>query len=126
MLLFNGSIITVLGGLTIILQDKTFIMWKPSVLYWLFAGILLISNLFFEKNLIKLAINQKIQLKEIYWNHLNNATGLFFIALGFINLYVAYNFKEDTWVNFKLFGITGILFIYIIFFTIYISKVSDK
>ncbi|MBT4571179.1 MAG: septation protein A, partial [Nitrosomonadales bacterium] len=60
MLLFNGSIITVLGGLTIILQDKTFIMWKPSVLYWLFAGILLISNLFFEKNLIKLAINQKI------------------------------------------------------------------
>lgn len=126
MLLFNGAIITILGGLTIIFQDKTFIMWKPSVLYWLFAAVLFISNYFFNKNLIKLAMGQKIELEDSYWNNLNNATGLFFIMLGFINLYVAYNYEEDTWVNFKLFGITGILFIYIIFLTIYISKVSKK
>ena len=126
MLLFNGAAITILGGLTIIFQDKTFIMWKPSVLYWLFAGILFISNLFFDKNLITLAMGKKIELKKVHWDHLSNATGLFFIVLGFINLYVAYNFEEDTWVNFKLFGITGILFIYIIFLTLYISKVSQK
>ena len=126
MLLFNGATITILGGLTIIFQDKTFIMWKPSVLYWLFAAVLFISNYFFNKNLIKLAMGQKIELQDSYWNNLNNATGLFFIMLGFINLYVAYNYEEDTWVNFKLFGITGILFIYIIFLTIYISKVSKK
>ena len=126
MLLFNGATITILGGLTIIFQDKTFIMWKPSVLYWLFAGVLLISNSFFDKNLIKLAIGKKIELRKVHWDQLNNATGLFFIMLGFINLYVAYNFEEDTWVNFKLFGITGILFIYIIFLTLYISKVSKK
>jgi len=126
MLLFNGATITILGGLTIIFQDKTFIMWKPSVLYWLFAGILFISNYFFKKNLIKLAMGQKIDLKNMYWSNLNNATGLFFIMLGFLNLYVAYNFAEDTWVNFKLFGITGILFIYIILITLYISKVSQK
>ncbi|MDC1109527.1 septation protein A [Methylophilaceae bacterium] len=126
MLLFNGATITVLGGLTIIFQDKTFIMWKPSVLYWLFTAVLFISNYFFNKNLIKLAMGQKIELEDSYWNNLNNATGLFFIMLGFINLYVAYNYEEDTWVNFKLFGITGILFIYIIFLTIYISKVSKK
>ena len=101
-------------------------MWKPSVLYWLFAGVLLISNSFFDKNLIKLAMGKKIELRKVYWDQLNNATGLFFIMLGFINLYVAYNFEEDTWVNFKLFGITGILFIYIIFLTLYISKVSKK
>jgi len=71
-------------------------------------------------------MGQKIELEDSYWNNLNNATGLFFIMLGFINLYVAYNYKEDTWVNFKLFGITGILFIYIIFLTVYISKVSKK
>ena len=126
MLLFNGATITILGGLTIIFQDKTFIMWKPSVLYWLFAAVLFISNYFLNKNLIKLAMGQKIELEDSYWNNLNNATGLFFIMLGFINLYVAYNYEEDTWVNFKLFGITGILFIYIIFLTIYISKVSKK
>lgn len=126
MLLFNGATITILGGLTIIFQDKTFIMWKPSVLYWLFAAVLFISNYFFNKNLIKLAMGKKIELEDSYWNNLNNATGLFFIMLGFINLYVAYNYEEDTWVNFKLFGITGILFIYIIFLTIYISKVSKK
>ena len=126
MLLFNGATITILGGLTIIFQDKTFIMWKPSVLYWLFAGILFISNSFFDKNLIMLAMGKKIELKKVHWDHLSNATGLFFIALGFINLYVAYNFEEDTWVNFKLFGITGILFIYIIFLTLYITKVSKK
>ena len=126
MLLFNGATITILGGLTIIFQDKTFIMWKPSVLYWLFGAVLFISNYFFNKNLIKLAMGQKIELEDSYWNNLNNATGLFFIMLGFINLYVAYNYEEDTWVNFKLFGITGILFIYIIFLTIYISKVSKK
>ena len=126
MLLFNGATITILGGLTIIFQDKTFIMWKPSVLYWLFAAVLFISNYFFNKNLIKLAMGQKIELEDSYWNNLNNAKGLFFIMLGFINLYVAYNYEEDTWVNFKLFGITGILFIYIIFLTIYISKVSKK
>ncbi|MDA9155606.1 septation protein IspZ, partial [Methylophilaceae bacterium] len=86
----------------------------------------LISNSFFDKNLIKLAMGKKIELRKVYWDQLNKATGLFFIMLGFVNLYVAYNFEEDTWVNFKLFGITGILFIYIIFLTLYISKVSKK
>ena len=70
--------------------------------------------------------HKKIDLQNMYWSNLNNVTGLFFIMLGFLNLYVAYNFAEDTWVNFKLFGITGILFIYIVFLTLYISKVSQK
>jgi len=71
-------------------------------------------------------MGKKIELKKVFWNHMNNATALFFVMLGFINLYVAYNFEENTWVNFKLFGITGILFVYIILLTIYISKVSKK
>jgi len=124
MLLFNGIIITLLGGLTILLKDKTFIMWKPSVIYWALSLSLLISNSFFNKNLIKLAIGHQVQLKDIYWNKLNWATTFFFTSLGFINLYVAFNFDENTWVNFKLFGITGLLFIYIIFITFYLTKIS--
>jgi len=123
-LLFNGVMITLLGGLTIFLQDKMFIMWKPSVLYWCFALILLFSNVFLKKNLVQMALGKQVELKNKFWNVINWYTSIFFVLLGFINLYVAYNFSEDTWVNFKLFGITGLLFIYMIFLGLYISKVS--
>ena len=123
-LLFNGVMITFLGGLTILLQDKMFIMWKPSVLYWCFALILLFSNLFLKKNLVQMALVKQVELKGKFWNVINWYTSIFFVLLGFINLYVAYNFSEDTWVNFKLFGITGLLFIYMIFLGLYISKVG--
>ena len=113
-----------LGGLTILLQDKMFIMWKPSVLYWCFALIFLFSNLFLKKNLVQMALGKQVELKNKFWNVINWYTSIFFVLLGFINLYVAYNFSEDTWVNFKLFGITGLLFIYMIFLGLYISKVG--
>jgi intracellular septation protein len=125
-LLFNGVMITFLGGLTILLQDKMFIMWKPSVLYWCFALILLFSNVFLRKNLVQIALGKQVELKNNFWNVINWYTSIFFILLGFINLYVAYNFSEDTWVNFKLFGITGLLFIYMIFLGLYISKVGKE
>ena len=125
-LLFNGVMITFLGGLTILLQDKMFIMWKPSVLYWCFALILLFSNVFLKKNLVQMALGKQVELKNNFWNVINWYTSIFFILLGFINLYVAYNFSEDTWVNFKLFGITGLLFIYMIFLGLYISKVGKE
>tara|TARA_B100001059_G_scaffold30395_1_gene24598 strand:+ start:366 stop:896 length:531 start_codon:yes stop_codon:yes gene_type:complete len=125
-LLFNGVMITLLGGLTIFLQDKMFIMWKPSVLYWCFALILLFSNVFLKKNLVQMALGKQVELKNKFWNVINWYTSIFFILLGFINLYVAYNFSEDTWVNFKLFGITGLLFIYMIFLGLYISKVGKE
>lgn len=123
-LLFNGVMITLLGGLTIFLQDKMFIMWKPSVLYWCFALILLFSNVFLKKNLVQMALGKQVELKNNFWNVINWYTSIFFVLLGFINLYVAYNFSEDTWVNFKLFGITGLLFVYMIFLGLYISKVG--
>jgi len=126
MLLFNGAMITVLGGLTIMLQDKAFIMWKPSLIYWAFAIILLCSNRFFGKNLIKLAMGSQIQLKDWLWSKLNFFSSLFFVFLGFINLYVAYNFSENTWVNFKLFGLTALLFLFFICLAIYVSRVNKE
>jgi intracellular septation protein len=126
MLLFNGAMITVLGGLTIMLQDKAFIMWKPSLIYWAFAIILLCSNRFFGKNLIKLAMGAQIQLKDWLWSKLNFFSSLFFVFLGFINLYVAYNFSENTWVNFKLFGLTALLFLFFICLAIYVSRVNKE
>lgn len=124
MLLFNGIIITLLGGLTILFKDETFIIWKPSVIYWLLSVSLLISDSFFNKNLIKLAMGSQIKVQEKYWKKINLFTSIFFLGLGFINLYVGYNFDLDTWVNFKLFGITALLLIYILTISLYLTKVS--
>ena len=112
------GLIMVFGGLTIGLQDKTFIQWKPTILYWLFAVGLVASAAIWKKNLIQAAMAHQISLKpgvgQELWVKLNNAWAIFFVIMGFINLYVAYQFDETTWVNFKLFGGMGMLFAFII------------
>ena len=122
MLLINGAIISVLGGVTLLLHDKTYIMWKPTVLYWLLAAVLLISNLFFNKNFIQQMMGKMLDAPKTIWTKLNLAWVVFLIILGFVNLYVAFNYSEDTWVNFKLFGVTGVMFLFIIAQTIILKK----
>lgn len=126
MLLISGVIITVFGGATLLLKDPKFIEWKPTVLYWLFATGLLGAQFFFNKNPMRSMMEKQIQLPDSIWAKVNFAWATLFVALGFINLYVAYNYSEDTWVNFKLFGITGIMFVFIILQTIFISKYLPK
>ena len=122
MLLINGAIISVLGGVTLLLHDKTYIMWKPTVLYWLLAAVLLISNLFFNKNFIQQMMGKMLDAPQAIWTKLNLTWVVFLIILGFVNLYVAFNYSEDTWVNFKLFGVTGVMFLFIIAQTIILKK----
>lgn len=126
MLLMSGVIITVFGGATLLLKDPTFIQWKPSVLYWLFAAGLLGAQFLFDKNPMRAMMEKQIQLPDDIWSKLNVAWAMLFVALGFLNLYVAFNYSQDTWVNFKLFGITGIMFGFIIVQTIFISKYLPK
>lgn len=126
MLWVSFAIIGVFGGATLLLHDETFIKWKPTVLYWLFSGILLISNQFFKKNLIRSLLNEKIALPLHAWNRLNFSWSIFFAALGFLNLYVAFNYPTDTWVNFKLFGFTGIMFIFILAQSAWMAKFIDE
>jgi intracellular septation protein len=113
MLMINGVIISVLGGITLLLHDKIYIMWKPTVLYWLLATALLISNLFFKKNLIQRMMGKMLNPPRNVWNKLNLVWVAFLITLGFLNIYVFKNYDENTWVNFKLFGVTSIMFIFI-------------
>ncbi len=126
MLLISGVIITVFGGATLLLKDPTFIQWKPSILYWLFAAGLIGSQLFFNKNPMRSLMEKQIKLPDHIWTNINIAWALLFAALGFVNLYVAFNYSQDTWVNFKLFGITGIMFVFIILQTVMISKYLPK
>ncbi len=114
MLWITLVIITVFGGATLVLHDKTFIMWKPTALYWLFASVLLISQIAFRKNLIKTMMGKQMVLPENIWLKLNFGWAAFFTVVGFVNLYVAFNFSTDTWVNFKLFGILGMMLVFVL------------
>jgi intracellular septation protein len=122
MLLVNGAIISVLGGITLLLHDTTYIKWKPTVLYWLLAGILLVSNLFFKKNFIQQMMGKMLNPPTATWNKLNLAWAIFLILLGFLNLYVAFHYSLDTWVNFKLFGVTSMMFVFVIAQTLLLRK----
>ncbi len=110
----NLAIIVIFGGATLISQDETFIKWKPTVLYWLIATVLLASNLIFRKNLIQAMLEKQIMLSPIIWNKLNLSWIGFFLSMGCINLYVAFNFSVDTWVTFKLFGATALMLVFMI------------
>ena len=123
-LIFTAIIVTIFGGMTIFFQSNIFIMWKPSIIYWAFGLAILIANKFYNKNLIQMSLGSQIKLENRYWQNLSWSTALFFIFLGILNIYIAQNFNEDTWVNFKLFGMTALLFLYIISITLYIAKVN--
>ncbi|HEY4074356.1 MAG TPA: septation protein A [Herbaspirillum sp.] len=122
MLWVSLAIITVFGGATIYFHDETFIKWKPTVLYWCFAGALLISQFFMKKNLIRAMMEKQMALPEPLWVRLGAAWIIFFLAMGLLNLYVAFNYTTDQWVNFKLFGGTGLMFAFIIGQSLLLAK----
>lgn len=126
MLWVSFAIIAVFGGATLLLHDETFIKWKPTVLYWLFSAILLVSNVIFKKNLMRALLQEKIALPLHVWHRLNLSWSLFFAALGFVNLYVAFNYSTDAWVNFKLFGFTGFIVIFVLGQSAWLSKYVDE
>jgi intracellular septation protein len=126
MLWVSFAIVGVFGGATLLLHDETFIKFKPSVLYWLFSVTLLVSNAFFKKNLMRAMLSEKMALPARVWNRLNLSWSLFFLVLGFINLYVAFNYSTDTWVNFKLFGFTGMMLAFIIAQSVWLAKYIDE
>jgi intracellular septation protein len=113
MLWASLAIIVVFGGATLVLQDETFIKWKPTVLYWLF-GAVLAGAAAARRNLIRAMLSEHMQLPEQVWSRLNLAWIGFFVFMGALNLYVAYSFPTDLWVNFKLFGGMGLMFLFVL------------
>jgi intracellular septation protein len=126
MLWVSLGVIVVFGSATLLLHDETFIKWKPTVLYWLFAATLVIAEFAFRKNLIRAMMEKQIQLPNPTWRRLLTAWTGFFIAMGFLNLYVAFNFPTDTWVNFKLFGGMGLMLLFVVLQAFMLSKHVDS
>jgi intracellular septation protein len=114
MLWVSLGLIVVFGGATLFLRDPTFIKWKPTILYWVFATVLLGSALLLKKNLIRSMLEQQVQLPDSLWMKLNLAWVAFFAAMGALNLHVAFNYSESDWVNFKLFGGMGLMLAFIV------------
>lgn len=122
MQLITLGLLAFFGGLTLLLRDPDFIKWKPTVVNWLFAIAFLASNFIGKKTLLQRMMDQAVSLPEIIWKRLNIIWISFFVAIGFLNLYVAFNFSEETWVNFKLFGMLGVTFVFVIAQGFYIAR----
>ncbi len=125
MLWASLAIIAVFGGATLLLQDETFIKWKPTVLYWLF-GLVLAGAALAGRNLIRVMLSKQMQLPDPVWARLNLSWIGFFAFMGALNLYVAYNFSTDNWVNFKLFGGMGLMLLFVLAQAAVLSRFVDE
>ena len=128
MLWVSLGIVVVAGGLTLLFHDETFIKWKPTVLYWAFAIGLGGSSRLFGKNLIRSLLESQVKLPDSVWRNLNRAWIGFFIFMGCANLAVAFafNLSTDTWVNFKLFGGIGLMFLFALAQGLVLSKYNEE
>ncbi len=120
------GVITVFGGATLFLHNEMFIKWKPSILYWIFGAVILVGKIFFDKNMLSLLMNQKVNLPEKVWEKMNISWAVFFLSVGVLNLFVAYRAPTDVWVNFKLFGVLGLLLVFALVQSIFLTKYIEK
>jgi intracellular septation protein len=125
MLWVSLGIIVLFGGATLWLHDESFIKWKPTVLYWIFAGIIF-GAAAFGRNVIRSVMNAQMELPDPAWSRLNASWGGFFAFMGVANLFVAFNFSTDAWVNFKLFGSLGLMLVFVIGQSMMLTRYLDK
>ncbi len=116
------GLVVFFGGLTLVLQDPTFVKIKPTIVNWLFASAFIIAPFIGGKTLPQRMMEANVELPESKWKNLNMAWILFFIALGGLNVAVAFNFSEDAWVNFKLYGLMGLTFVFALAQGFYIAR----
>ena len=106
-LLWLFGIIVVAGSATLYFRDAAFIQWKPTIFNWGLALVLLAGMFFGKKSLLEKMLGQQIELPSIAWTRLNQLWIANFLIVGSLNLYVAYSFSEDAWVNYKLYSSIG-------------------
>jgi intracellular septation protein len=129
------AVIAVFGGLTLLLHDDTFIKWKPTLVYWILGALVLASQWLGRKTIVERMMSAQIALPGNVWKRLNLSWGLFFAALGALNLYVAFYYgldqdaatRQAIWVNFKVFGLLGITLLFVVVQAVFMAKhMQDK
>lgn len=122
MLWVSLVLVSVLGGATVWFHDETFIKWKPSVLYWAMGMAFWLSQALWRRNLLQLLLGEQLQLPPAAWRTLTLMWISFFTFMGLLNLYVAYSFPTEVWVDFKLFGGIGLLLLFTLLQGLYLSR----
>lgn len=115
-------IIFILGSATLFFHNPWFIKWKPTGIYWLSALLFLGSSMMTKKPIIQRMMDSNISLPIHVWYRLNYAWSIFFIIMGAVNLYVAYNYSTNVWVNFKLFGSGGLTLLFVFLQATYLTR----
>ena len=124
MAVFSTLLVVLFGGMTIAFQKPEFIQWKPTLLYWLFAAILIYGRIKGKGYIKKVFVG--LEMPENIWDNLEKACLYFLVLIGFINLFVAYTFSMDIWVDFKLFGLLGLTLLFTIGVGFYIAKYARE
>jgi intracellular septation protein len=112
MSLISGVLVLIFGGLTLLIHDKAFIQWKVTIVNWLFAVAFAVSQFIGDRPLIERMLGDNMPLERPLWRQLNWAWTVYFLILGTVNLFVAYNFSESVWVDFKMFGVLGMTLLF--------------
>ena len=120
--LISMSLILVLGGDTLFFHNPWFIKWKPTGIYWLSSLVFIGSSFIGKKPLIQKMMEGNISLPKKIWGRLNTAWAIFFILMGALNIYIAYHYDTDIWVNFKLFGGAGFTLLFVFLQSIYLTR----
>ena len=120
------GVIVVFGGATLVAQDETFIKWKPTVLYWAMGGALMVGQVFFRRNWLQSLMKSQMALPDHAWRVMLWSWCGFFALMGVLNLWVAYHFDTDTWVNFKLFGGMGLMLVFVLAQAMYLGRYMDN
>jgi intracellular septation protein len=122
MLLISGALVAVFGGITLALRNPLFIQWKVTVVNWLFAAAFLGSQLFGSKTFTQRLMGHAVELEPALWRQLNTLWVVNFAVIGALNLYVMYNYDEQTWVYFKTWGMIGLSLLMAVGQAIWISS----
>jgi intracellular septation protein len=122
MLWVTFLLVTVLGGATVWFHNPTFIKWKPSALYWAMGVVFWASQAFFDKNVLQSLVGEQLELPAAIWRRLNFAWIAFFVLMGIANLYVAYHYSTSTWASFKVFGLTGLMLVFMLGQGFYVAR----
>ncbi len=123
--LISLGILIAFGTLTLAFKDPLFIKWKVSVFNWVFAVVIIGSQFIGSKSLIERMMAHAIDVPKKIWKKVNFSWGVFFALVGFVNIYVAYSYSEETWVDFKLFGVLGMTFVFMVAQGIYLAKHAE-
>jgi intracellular septation protein len=124
------GVIVVFGGMTLLFRDDTFIKWKPTIVNWIFASVVLVSQFSKRRTILEVLLGSKLTLPVNIWRNVNLSWGLFFLVAGALNLYVAFLFRPDLgaeartdlWVNFKVFWMMGLTLLFAVVQMLLISR----